>query len=263
MNIIVCIKRVPDTADVDIVVDKSGKDIEKSGLVFDLNEWDSYAIEEAIRLKEKLGGTVTVISMGGEDTNESLRKCLAMGADEAIRLTDSAFSGSDGYATAKVLAQAIRRLPYDLILTGTQAEDDGFGEVGVMVAKLLGLPHVSIVTRLELEDRKIRAHRELEGGLEEVVEVDLPALLTIQTGINEPRYVSIMGIRKVAKKEIKVFGLSELGLQAEEVGLRGSDIELERVFLPPVGEGAQMLEGKPEEIAERVFEILKDKGGLV
>ena len=263
MNIIVCIKRVPDTADVDIVVDKSGKDIEKSGLVFDLNEWDSYAIEEAIRLKEKLGGMVTVVSMGGEDTNESLRKCLAMGADEAIRLTDLAFSGSDGYATAKVLAQAIRRLPYDLILTGTQAEDDGFAEVGVMVARLLGLPHVSIVTRLEIEDRKIRAHRELEGGLEEVVEVDLPALLTIQTGINEPRYVSIMGIRKVAKKEIKVLGLSELGLQAEEVGLRGSDIELERVFLPPVGEGAQMLEGKPEEIAQRVFEILKDKGGLV
>ncbi len=263
MNIIVCIKRVPDTADVDIVVDKSGKDIEKSGLVFDLNEWDSYAIEEAIRLKEKLGGTVTVISMGGEDTNESLRKCLAMGADEAIRLTDSAFSGSDGYATAKVLAQAIRRLPYDLILTGTQAEDDGFAEVGVMVAKLLGLPHVSIVTRLEVEDRKLRVHRELEGGLEEVVEVDLPALLTIQTGINEPRYVSIMGIRKVAKKEIRVLGLSELGLQAEEVGLRGSDIELQRFFLPPVGEWAQILEGKPEEIAQRVFEILKDKGGLV
>ncbi|MGQ9507929.1 MAG: electron transfer flavoprotein subunit beta/FixA family protein [Thermodesulfobacteriota bacterium] len=262
MNIIVCVKRVPDTSDVDIVVDKSGKDIEKAGLVFDLNEWDSYAIEEAILLKEKLGGTVTVISMGGEDTNESLRKCLAMGADEAIRLTDSAFLGSDGYATARVLAKAIRGIPYDLILTGTQAEDDGFAEVGVMVASLLGLPHVSIVTRLEVEGGRLRAHRELEGGLEEVVEVDLPALVTIQTGINEPRYVSIMGIRKVAKKEIKVLSLNDLGLRAEEVGFRGSDIELQRVFLPPAGEGAQILEGKPEEIALKVFEILKDKGGL-
>src|SRR4030066_5858 len=103
MNIIVCIKRVPDTADADVFIDKSGKDIDKSGLAFDLNEWDSYAIEEAILLKERLGGTVTVISMGGEDSNESLRKCLAMGADEAVRLTDPLFKESDGLATAKIL----------------------------------------------------------------------------------------------------------------------------------------------------------------
>ncbi len=118
MNIIVCIKRVPETTDADIFIDKSGKDIDKSGLVFDLNEWDTYAIEEAILLKEKLGGSVTVLSMGGEDTNESIRKCLAMGADDAIRLSDPAFTGSDGFATAKVLAEAIRKIPYDLILAG-------------------------------------------------------------------------------------------------------------------------------------------------
>src|SRR4030067_393133 len=116
MNIIVCVKRVPDTAEADISIDKSGKEIDKGGLAFDLNEWDSYAIEEAIRLKEKLGGTVTVCSMGGEDGNESIRKCLAMGADDALRLSDPAFAGSDGYATAKVLAEAIRKIPYDLIL---------------------------------------------------------------------------------------------------------------------------------------------------
>jgi len=262
MNIIVCIKRVPETTDADVFIDKTGKDIDKSGLVFDLNEWDSYAIEEAILLKEKLGGTVTVISMGGEDSNESLRKCLAMGADDAIRLTDPAFSGSDGYATARILAEAIRKIPYDLILTGTQAEDDGYGQVGVTVAKLLGIPHASLINRLEVQDKKAKAHRELEGGLEEVVEVDLPALLTIQTGINEPRYVSIMGIRKVAKKEIKAFGTSDLNLKAEEVGLAGSHIRLEKLFLPPVGEGAEMIEGKPEEVALKVFDILKDKGGL-
>jgi len=131
-----------------------------------------------------------------------------------------------------------------------------------VMAELLGIPHVSLVNQIEVQEKKIKAHRELEGGLEEVVEVDLPALLTIQTGINEPRYVSIMGIRKVAKKEIKTLGSSALNLKPEEVGLGGSDIQLEKVFLPAVGEGAEMLEGKPEEIAHKVFDILKDKGGL-
>ena len=262
MNIIVCVKRVPETAEADITIDKSGKDIDKSGLVFDLNEWDSYAIEEAILLKEKLGGTVTVLTMGGEDSSESLRKCLAMGADDALRLNDPAFAGSDGYATAKVLAEAIRKIPYDLILTGTQAEDDGYGQVGATLGELLGIPHATLVTSLEVKEKKLEVHRELEGGLEEVVEVDLPATLTIQTGINEPRYVSIMGIRKVAKKEIKVLGGSDLNLKVEDVGLSGSHIRLEKAFLPQVGEGAQMLEGKPEEIAQKVFDILKDKGGL-
>jgi electron transfer flavoprotein beta subunit len=262
MNIVVCVKRVPDTAEADVSIDKTGKNIDKSGLVFDLNEWDSYAIEEAIRLKEKLGGTVTVLSMGGEESNETLRKCLAMGADEAARLTDPAFDESDGYVTAKILAEAIRKIPYDLILTGTQTEDDGYGQVGVALAELLGIPHASLVTRIEIQGKKVKANRELEGGLEEVVEMDLPAVLTIQTGINEPRYVSIMGIRKVAKKEIKTFGVSDLNLEAEEVGLAGSDIRLERIFLPPVGEGAAMLEGKPEDIALKVIDILKDKGGV-
>jgi electron transfer flavoprotein beta subunit len=262
MNIVVCVKRVPDTTEADVSIDKTGKDIDKSGLAFDLNEWDSYAIEEAILLKERLGGTVTVLSMGGEESNETLRKCLAMGADEAIRLTDPAFIGSDGYATAKILAEAIRKIPYDLIFTGTQTEDDGYGQVGVALAELLGVPHASLVSSLEIEGKKVKAHRELEGGLEEVVEMELPAVLSIQTGINEPRYVSIMGIRKVAKKEIKTFGVSDLNLKIEEVGLAGSDTRLERIFLPPVGEGAEMLEGKPEEVARKVVDILKDKGGL-
>ncbi len=262
MNLIVCVKRVPETSEADVTIDKAGKDIDKSGLVFDLNEWDSYAIEEALLLKEKMGGTVTVISIGGEDSNESLRKCLAMGADDAIRLTDPAFEGSDGFVIGKILAEAIRKIPYDLILTGTQAEDNGYGQVGVVLAELLGIPHAALVNRVQTQDKKVKVHRELEGGLEEVFEIDLPAVLTIQTGINEPRYVSIVGIRKVAKKEIKAVGISELNLKADEVGLSGSDIQLEKIFLPPVGERADMLDGKPEEIALKVFAILKDKGGL-
>jgi electron transfer flavoprotein beta subunit len=134
--------------------------------------------------------------------------------------------------------------------------------VGIAVAELLGIPHAAVVNRLEIQDKKAKVHRELEGGLEEVYEIDLPAVLTIQTGINEPRYVSIMGIRKVAKKEIKTLGTSDLNLKPEEVGLSASDIQLEKIFLPPVGGGAEILGGKPEEIASRVFDILKDKGGL-
>ena len=130
------------------------------------------------------------------------------------------------------------------------------------MAELLGIPHAAVVNRLEVQDKKAKVHRELEGGLEEVYEIDLPAALTIQTGINEPRYVSIMGIRKVAKKEIKTLGTSDLNLKAEEVGFSASNIQLEKIFLPPSGEGAEILGGKPEEIASRVFDILKDKGGL-
>ena len=130
------------------------------------------------------------------------------------------------------------------------------------MAELLGIPYASLVNHLEVQDKKVKVHRELEGGLEEVYEIDLPALLTIQTGINEPRYVSIMGIRKVAKKEIKAMGASDLNLKPEEVGLSGSDIQLEKVFFPPVGEGAVMIEGNPEEVSMKVLDILKDKGGL-
>jgi electron transfer flavoprotein beta subunit len=262
MDIVVCVKRVPETADAEIAIDKSGRDIDKSGLVFDLNEWDTYAIEEAIQLKEKHGGTVSVLSAGGETSNEVLRKCLAMGADDAVRLTDPLFEGSDGFATAKILSEAIRKIPHDLILTGTQAEDDGYGQVGVTVAELLGISHASVVNRLEIQDRKAVVHRELEGGLEEVVEIDLPAVLTLQTGINEPRYVSIMGIRRVAKKEIKTFGAADLSLKAEEVGLSGSHIRVDKLSLPLLGEGATFLEGSPEELSSKLVDILKEKGGL-
>jgi len=242
VEIIVCIKRVPETADADLIIDSAGRDIEKGGLVFDINEWDNYAVEEAILLKEKYGGSVTVISMGPEEANETLRRALAMGADQAIRLTDTAFEGSDGYAIARILSQAMKRLSYDLILTGVQTEDDNYGQVGPTLAEMLEIPHASVVIQLEgIEGGRAKVHRELEGGLEEVLDLELPAILTIQSGINEPRYVSIMGIRRVTKKEIKVLGLSELGMKPEEVGEPGSLSVVERVSFPPVGEGAQML----------------------
>jgi electron transfer flavoprotein beta subunit len=260
MDIIVCVKHVPETAEADIKIDSTGKAIEKNGLVFDINEWDDYALEEAVLLKEKFGGTVTAITVGSEDADATLRKCLARGADKAIRLTDPKFEGSDGYVIAKILYRAIKDLPFNLILTGAQAGDDGYAVVGPMLATLLGIPHAAMVKKVELKDEVVRVNRELEGGLEEIVEVKLPAVLTIQTGINEPRYVSIMGTRRAMKKEIKVLGLAEVGLSENEVGEAGSWVKIEKMYVPPVEKQAEFLKGSPEEIAVKIAEILKARG---
>jgi electron transfer flavoprotein beta subunit len=260
MEIIVCVKHVPETAEAELKIDSAGKKIEKSGLVFDINEWDDYALEEAVRLKEKFGGTVTAITVGPEDVESTLRKCLARGADKAIRLTDESFEGSDGYAIAKILHRATKDVPFDLILTGALADDDGYMMVGPVLAKMLGIPHATMVKKLELSDNIARVNRELEGGLEEMVDVKLPAVLTIQTGINEPRYVSIMGIRKAMQKEIKVLSLADLGLSESEVGEAGSWMRLEKMYVPPAEKQAEILKGNAEEVAAKIAEILKAKG---
>ena len=260
MDIIVCVKHVPETAEADIRIDSSGKDIEKTGLVYDINEWDDYAVEEAVRIKEKLGGTVTVITVGPEEADSTLRKCLARGADNAIRITDPKLEGSDGYVIAKVLSKVIKDLPHDLILTGAQAGDDGYAMVGQVLAELLGLPHATLVKKIEFKNGTAKVNRELEGGIEEIVEVKLPAVLTIQTGINEPRYVSIMGIRKAMKKEIKVLGLADIGLSENEVGEAGSWIKIEKMYIPPVEKQAEIIKGSPDEVASKLAEIIKSRG---
>lgn len=262
MDIVVCVKRVPDTSEADVLVAKDGRTIEKRDLVFDINEWDKYAVEEAVRLKEKHSGTVTVVTVGSEDSEDTLRRCFATGADNAIRLTDPAFDGSDAATIARILCQAIRDLNFDLIMTGAQAGDDGYGQVGPVLAALLRIPHATLVRQVDIESQRVRVRRELEGGLDEVVEVSLPAVLTVQTGINEPRYVSIMGVRLAAKKEIKVLGLKDLGLRVEDVGESGSGIRLERLFPPPVTKETEILQGSPDQTASKLAQILKDKGGL-
>jgi len=260
LDIIVCVKHVPETAEADIKIDASEKAIERSGLVFDINEWDDYAVEEAVRLREKYGGTVTVITVGVEDADNTLRKCLARGADRAIRLTDEKIEGSDGYAIGKILHKTIKSLPFDLILTGAQAGDDGYAVVGPVLAELLGIPYATMVRKIELDNRVARVSRELEGGLEEIVELKLPSVLTIQTGINEPRYVSIMGIRKAMQKEIKVLGLFDIGLDENQVGQTGSWIKIGKMFMPPVEKQAEFLTGSPEEVATKIAEILRSRG---
>jgi electron transfer flavoprotein beta subunit len=260
LDIIICAKHVPETAEAELKIDTTGKNVEKTGLVYDINEWDDYALEEAVRIKEKQGGTVTAITIGAEDSDSTLRKCMARGADKAIRMTDPKFNGSDGYATAKLLHSAIKNLHYDLILTGAQAGDDGSGMVGPILAELLKIPHVTMVKKIELGAGAAKVNRELEGGLEEQVEVKLPAVISVQTGINEPRYVSIMGIRKAMQKEIKVMTLADTGLSENDVGPSGSWISIEKMYVPPVEKQAEFLKGSPEEMATRIAEILKAKG---
>jgi electron transfer flavoprotein beta subunit len=260
LDVIVCVKHVPETAEAELKIDASGKAVEKTGLVYDINEWDDYALEEAVRIREKQGGSVTAITIGPDDSDSTLRKCLARGADKAIRLADPKFEGSDGYAIAKILHSVIKTMQYDLVLTGMQAGDDGSAMVGPILAQLLGIPHATMVKKLELGTGTAKANRELEGGLEEQVEVKLPALFSVQTGINEPRYVSIMGIRKAMQKEIKIMSLADTGLSENDVGLAGSWLKIEKLYVPPVEKQAEFLKGTPDEMAAKIAEILKAKG---
>jgi electron transfer flavoprotein beta subunit len=256
MEIIVCVKRVPLTQEVDLEINPQRTDVRKDMLAFSINEWDNYAIEEAVILKEKHGGTVTAVTVGTEEDEEVLRRCLAMGADKAIRVETGGFF-PDGFAVAKILAQVIQGMPHDLVLTGVQTDDFNEGSVGTMVAEFLNLAHAAVVTGVAPEGDRATVRVELEGGVEEVSRINLPALLSIQTGINEPRYVSIMGIRKAAKKELNVVKIEDLGLSQEDLAPWTT---VEELFLPPETEGAQFLEGDPATVAEEILRILKEKG---
>jgi electron transfer flavoprotein beta subunit len=263
VEILVCVKKVPDTADADVRLRPDGSGIREEDLAFGINEWDNYAVEEAIRIKEQHGGKVTVVTIGPADSEDILRRCLAMGADEAILVDEAPFRGADPYGIARGLRAVAAKGGYDLVFAGTQAGDDGYAMVGPVLAGYLGWPHATLVTSVALQGRGVAVTRELEGGLEEMLELELPAVLTIQTGINEPRYVSIMGIRKVRAKEIPIYGLSELGLGAGEVGVNANLLKTLLLSAPPAGKQAEMLKGTPVEIATRILELLKEKGGVM
>jgi electron transfer flavoprotein beta subunit len=262
MEILVCVKRVPDTAENEIEVAGDGTDIERDDLVYSVNEWDNYAVEEAIQIVDKVGGSVTVVSVGDEDAEEVVRREMAMGANNGILLTDDAFEGSDGRGVATLLKTAVDKGNYDLVLTGAQA-DDGAGQVGGMLAAIMDVPFASVVNYIEvLDDQKLKIGREIEGGNQELNEIDLPCVLSIQTGINEPRYVGIRGIRKVASVEIPFWGLADLGLEADSVGTAGARVQRLDYFVPELGDGAEILEGSPDEVADKLIELLKAKGGI-
>lgn len=260
MNIVVCIRQVPEVADAELEINKEGTEILKEDLVMDINEWDNYAVEEAVRIKEAHGGKVTVVTLGDEDCEDVLRTALAMGAEEAILINEEGFELSDAAGIAQGLYRAIRDLPFDLLLTGAQCSDDGWAQVGLILAEYLGLPYASLVVGIEISEGKMIVHRELESNTVEKVEMPIPAALTIQTGINNPRYVSIMGIQKVRKIEIRETDSEELGLSEEEIGLKGSSVASQKLSLPPVGEGAEILTGSLSEICEKTTQIIRDKG---
>ena len=262
MEILVCVKRVPDTAENEIEVNRDGSDIERDDLVYSVNEWDNYAVEEAIQIVDKVGGAVTVVSIGDEDSEEIVRREMAMGADNGILVSDDAFKGSDGKGVATILKAVVKKGNYDLILTGAQA-DDGAGQIGGMLAAMLDLPYASVVNFIEVvNDSQLKVGREIEGGNQELNEIGLPCVLSIQTGINEPRYVGIRGIRKVASVDVPVWGASDLGLDAASVGASGAAVKRVDYFVPEMGAGAEILEGSNEEIAEKLIDLLKAKGGI-
>ena len=259
MKIGVCVKQVPDK-NSRFAVRSDGKDIDDKGLTLVLNEYDAYGIETALRLKEKHGGEVVVASVGGEKIREVIVRSLAFGADRAIQLNDPAFEGSDPLGTARILAAALRKEEFDLILAGVMSDDMGYAQTGPMVAELLGLPHATIVIEatVDLEGRRVRVKRELEGGTLEDCELPLPALLTIQAGITEVRYPTLPNIMKARKKEIKQLDARALGLDAGSIGAAGRCVEMPRVYQEEKKQGkrAEILQGGPADTAKALVERL-------
>jgi electron transfer flavoprotein beta subunit len=262
VEILVCVKRVPDTSENEIQLNGAGNDIERDDLTYSINEADNYAVEEALQIAGKAGGNVTVATVGGEDDEEVLRRQMAMGAKQGVLLSDEAFSGSDGKGIASILKAYVRKSHFDLILTGVQAED-GAAQVGGMLAAMLDYPFASLVNSIEVvEGGKLKVSREVEGGNREVSEIDLPCVLSIQTGLNEPRYVGMKGIRQVAAINIPTYGAEDLGIGAAEAGDGAAKVKRVDYFIPAIGKGAEILSGSREENIDKVIELVKARGGL-
>lgn len=262
MDILVCARRVPDTSENEIELNRAGNDIDRDDLVYSINEPDNYAVEEALQIVQRAGGTVTVVTVGGDDDEEILRRELAMGANHAVLLSDAAFDHSDGRGIATILAAFVRQRKFDLILSGVQAED-GAAQVGGMLAALMDYPFASLVNSIEVvSPETLKISREVEGGNNEINEIDLPCVLSIQTGINEPRYVGMRGIRQMASVAIPTLDGAQLGLAPQTVGIGAAKVKRLDCFSPPAGKGAEMLTGNREEMAARLSEILRTKGGV-
>ncbi|MFQ6102441.1 MAG: electron transfer flavoprotein subunit beta/FixA family protein [Anaerolineae bacterium] len=258
MHIVVCTKHTPDS-EAKMSVDEAGNvSWGESPLI--INPWDEYAVEEALLLREKHGGTVTVISMGPQEALEALKHAIAMGCDEAIRIWDDGCAGSDTLATSYVLAQAIEKMgDVDLVLFGRSAIDAQTGQVGTAVAIRLGYPSLMYtikIAELDPDGKTIAVERLLEEG-RQIVSAPLPAAVGTTKGINEPRYTSFIGIRKAAKMEYPLWRLADVGAEADKVGAAGSGVRWPEVFMPPAREGeAEIIEG---ETVEEAAAILADK----
>jgi len=256
MRIVVSIKQVPETTEVRI--DQAANRVDTGGLTRIINPYDTYALEEAIRIKEASGATVAVVTCGPEKADESLREALAMGADEAFLLSDPAFEGSDPVATAHIVARGIAKCgPYDLVIAGRQAMDGSLGQVGPSLAEELGVPMVSFVRKIEeLRDGYIRVQRMTDDGYD-VLEGPLPMLITVVKEINEPRLASLKGLMKAKRVTIPVWNASDIGVDPAKIGPAGSPTRISGVAPPPPRSGGEMLEGTPEEQVEKLVARLK------
>ena len=264
MNILVCLKQVPDT-ETQIKVAPDGISIATDNIKWIMNPYDEYAVEEALRLKEKFGGEVTIIGAGPNRVTESIRTALAMGADKGILVDDPAITGSDSLGIAKILSAAIKELDYDIILCGKQGMDDDYGIVGSLLAELLGIPQISVVVKLEVSEdaSTIKAHREVEGATL-VIESPLPALITAQKGLNEPRYASLPGIMKAKKKPLDVKTIADLGLDASQVGESGAKIQIMQITPPEEREAGKIVEGEtPQEMAANLTRLLHEEAKII
>ncbi len=250
MNIIVCIKQVP-AKDAPLQILEGGAWIRETDIGFEMNEPDSYALEEALRLKEKQGGEVVALSMGPERVKQTIKEALAKGADRGIHVADDKFFLLDPLASARSLAAAVQKQKFDLILTGLQSDDHGFGQTGVLLAGLLGLPHATIIMQIEVADGRMKLKRELEAGWFQWVELPLPAVLTIQSGINKVRYATLKGIMAAKKKEITTVPRESLGVVSEPTQ------RLERIYVPQKTKKTELLSGTPKEAAAKLVEKLK------
>ena len=264
MKIAVCIKQVPDS-EARLRIAGDGKWIEEDDVQFVINESDEYALEEGLTLAEKTGGEVVVFSLGPDRVREALRKALALGAARAIHLNDDAFAGGDSLATGKALAAAVSKDEFDLVLTGSQSDDAGFGSTGSVIAGHLAWPHAWLVMGVEMDEGSggAKVTREMEAGLNEIFHLQLPAVLEIQAGINKPRYASLKGIMQAKRKEIAQMSPDDLGLSAAEVGESGSRLEDLGVALPETGEAAQIIEGEPAEAARILVEKLQKEARVL
>jgi len=264
VNIIVCLKQVPDT-ETQIKVGSDGKSIATDDIKWVMNPYDEYGVEEALRIKEKFGGEVTVVGLGPKRVTESIRTALAMGADKGILISDEALEGSDSLAVAKALAAAIKELDYDLIFSGQRGVDDDMGVVGANIAELLDIPQLSVIDKVEVaEDGKsVKVNRPIEGSIL-VIESPLPALITAQKGLNEPRYASLPGIMKAKKKPFDEKTLSDLGLDAAEFGEGARKVKILEITPPPAREAGKIVEGEtPQEKAAGLAKLLHDEAKVI
>jgi electron transfer flavoprotein beta subunit len=250
VKVVVCVKQIAQLGD-EVEFTDDERDVDPDFLDYALNEWDSYATEEALQLVERAGeGEVVVVSVGDENSEDAMRRALAMGAGRGIRVWAPELAGADPIVVARALAKVVRAESADLVLCGVQSSDSVQAATGVALAELLELPRVAVVTKVSLGEGTATVHRELEGGLVDVVEVDTPCVLTIQTGINEPRYATLRAIKQAEQKDIEVREPGDLGEPASRV---------RRMFVPPKGEGAEMLDGSPSEVARRIKELVEER----